>query len=93
MSDPMENFRRYVDDSANLLALDLAALLNRAYSLGVAICPDTDYNEGTSYSIEWAFRLSRHVDVEWDAGQKRWVVRGCMVEGVPKMQPVGGSGV
>jgi hypothetical protein len=87
MTESMQNFRRYVDDSANLLALDLAALLNRAYSLGVAICPDVDPDEGSSYSIEWAFGVSRHVDVEWDAGRKRWAVIGGVVEGMPQTRP------
>lgn len=86
--EPMENFRRYVDDSANLLALDLAALLNRACSLGIAICSDVDPDEGNSYSIEWAFGTSRHVDVEWDAGRKRWAVTGGTVEGMPQMRLV-----
>jgi len=80
----MENFRRYVDDSANLLALDLVALLNRAYNLGIAVCPDADPDEGTSYSIAWAFGSSRCVEVEWDAGQKRWAVIDGMVEGMPQ---------
>ena len=84
MNDPMENFRRYVDDSANLLALDLAALLNRAYSLGITVCPDVDEAEGSSFSIEWAFKGVREVDVEWDAKQKRWVVDGAVVEGMPQ---------
>lgn len=83
-TDKRENFRRYVDDSANLLALDLAALLNRAYSLGIAVCPDIDYDEGNSYLIEWAFKTSRHVDVEWDADLKSWFVRGSTVEGMPR---------
>lgn len=87
MPDPIENFRRYVDDSANLLAMDLAALLNRAYSLGVAICPDADPDEGSSYSVEWAFGALRHVDVEWDADRKRWVVIGGAVEGMPQTRP------
>lgn len=83
MPDPLENFRRYVDDSANLLALDLAALLNRAYNLGIAVCPFTD-SEGDSYSIEWAFGGSRDLDVEWDRDQKQWVVQGGAVEGMPQ---------
>lgn len=83
-ADQRENFRRYVDDSANLLALDLAALLNRAYRLGIAVCPDVDPDEGSSYSIEWAFGGSRDLDVEWDAGRKSWVVRGSTVEVAPR---------
>lgn len=82
MTDPMENFRRYVDDSANLLALDLATLLNRAHSLGIAINPDVDYEEGTSYSVSWAFKTLRNLDVEWDAEQKRWIARSAAVEGM-----------
>jgi hypothetical protein len=81
MTEPMENFRRHVDDSANLLALDLAALLNRAYLLGIAICPDSEEGDG-SYSVEWAFKTSRDLDVEWDVEQKRWVVNGGAVEGM-----------
>ncbi len=84
MNDPMENFRRHVDDSANLLALDLVALLNRAYSLGITVCPDVDEAEGVSFSIEWAFKGVRCLDVEWDAKQKRWVVPGATVEGMPQ---------
>ncbi len=83
-NDPMENFRRYVDDSANLLALDLAALLDRAYSLGISVVPDVDYEEGTSYSIEWAFKTPRCVDVEWDPKQRRWIVTKGNVEGMPQ---------
>lgn len=93
MPDPLENFRRYVDDSANLLALDLAALLNRAYSLGIAVCPCPDASEGNSYSIEWAFGGSRDLDVEWDRGLKRWAVRGGVVEGMAQNRSAGGSDV
>lgn len=88
MTDPMENFRRYVDDSVNLLALDLAALLNRAHALGVAICPDVDDLEGISYSINWAFKTLRYLDVEWDNDSERWAVIGGTVEGIPQTRPV-----
>ncbi len=90
-TDLQENFRRYADDSANLLALDLVALLNRAYSLGIAVCPDTDPDEGTSYSIEWAFKTSRHLDVEWDFDRKCWAVVGGVVEGMPQNRPAVGD--
>jgi hypothetical protein len=70
-----ETFRRYVDVNARLIAEDLTALLNRAYRLGIAICPDIDHEEGISYSVEWAFDgESKHLDVEWGTEDLKWEV-------------------
>jgi predicted secreted hydrolase len=68
----MENFRRYVNVSAYSVAQDLAALLNRAHDLGIAICPDVD-SEGISYSIEWVVNgEARDLDVEPDPSDGRY---------------------
>lgn len=78
MSDDLrENFRRYVNTSAEALARDLASLLNRAQGLGIAVCPDVDYEEGTSYSIEWCVGDMYHRDVEYDHATKQWAMKGC----------------
>lgn len=76
MDELRPKFQRYVDDSAKAMARDLASLLNRALDLGAAICPDVDRNEGTTYSIEWNFGGSHHLDVEYDAHANQWVVKG-----------------
>lgn len=75
MSDPRENFQRYVNASVETLARDLVSLLNRANKLGIAVCPGVDYDEGTSYSIEWHFGGPRHLDVEYNVSAELWTLK------------------
>jgi hypothetical protein len=66
-------FQQHVYASAVQVARDLVSLLNRARDLGIAVCPDVDDREGTSYSIEWAFDGARwDLDVEWRPGSAEW---------------------
>jgi hypothetical protein len=69
-----DRFRAYVDNSAALLSVDLAALLNRAVALSVNICPYRHGHE-SSYSIEWTCdRVARYLDVDWDKSSETWKV-------------------
>ena len=77
-----ERFERHVRASAELIARDLAALLDRAHALGVAVIPDHDEEEGISYEIEWCYRTVRSLSVEWDArNQCHRVLTGTSVIG------------
>lgn len=76
MSELQENFQRYVNTNAEALARDLASLLNRAHDLGIAVCPDVDYDEGTSYSVEWHFGGPCHLDIEYDTAAEQWTLKG-----------------
>lgn len=72
--DIADRFRRYVADSAELLARDLAALLNRAGKLNIAVVPDVD-REGVSYGLEWASgSVASYLGIEWDTEAKEWKV-------------------
>jgi hypothetical protein len=74
VEDLQRRFRSYIDTSASAFAQDLAALLNRAKALGIAVCPDVD-EEGSSYSIEWGYGGEwRALDVAWDGRADQWRV-------------------
>lgn len=75
-----EIFSRYVDETARLIAEDLASLLNRAHCMKVAICVDRDYDSNGSFSIEYAFDGgNRHLDVEWNTEKGSWeVIKPCV---------------
>lgn len=74
MGDLREGFERYARASAEALARDLTSLLNRAQDLGIAVCVDVDYEEGTSYSIEWVFGDPHYLSVEYDHSAKVWML-------------------
>ena len=77
-----ERFERHVRTSAELIARDLAALLDRAHALGVAVIPDHDEVEGISYEIEWCYKTMRSLTIEWDArNQCHRVLTGTSVIG------------
>jgi hypothetical protein len=74
VTDLEDRFQRYVERSVTLLGADLIALLNRAYALGVVICPSVS-PEGISYSMEWAFGGEhRYMDVDWDHNTSEWKI-------------------
>jgi len=67
-------FQAFVDRAAEGIARDFAALLNRAYELGVQITPSEVDPEG-GYELTWLRGNRWHVTgVEWFAGMKRWAV-------------------
>ncbi len=69
-----DKFKGHVDRSAAFIARDLVNLLERAHSLGVAICPDVDEREGISYSLEWVFGNDHeHIDVTWNPHSSEWI--------------------
>jgi hypothetical protein len=53
------------------LAHDLASLLQRAFEMGICLCPDIDEDEGNSYILE-----AQHGEatVEWNAADETWEV-------------------